>query len=227
MARIARVVIAGVAHHVNQRGNNAQDVFFVDDDREVYLGLLRRQCGKYGLELLGYCLMTNHVHLVAKPFKEDSLAKAVGRTHFLHTQYINRLHGRRGHLWQNRFYSCALDDRRFWTALRYVERNPVRARMVRRAWKYEWSSAAAHAGGGERTGLLDIDAWEQMSAGMDWREMLTEREDEQDIGQLRLYTRTGRPLGSDRFLSKIEAMAGRRVRALPVGRPSKARRGRE
>lgn len=131
------------------------------------------------------------------------------------------------YLWQNRFYSCALDDGRFWTALRYAERNPVRARMVRRAWEYEWSSAAAHTGGGEGTGLLDIDAWEQMSAGMDWREMLREREDEQEIGQLRLYTRTGRPLGSDRFLSKIEAMVGRRVRALPVGRPSKARRRRE
>jgi putative transposase len=79
MARIARVVIAGVAHHVTQRGNNAQDIFFVDDDRGAYLELLRRQCEKYGLELLGYCLMTNHVHLVAKPFKEHSLAKAVGK----------------------------------------------------------------------------------------------------------------------------------------------------
>lgn len=98
MVRIARVVIAGVAHHVTQRGNNAQDVFFVDDDRRVYLDLLRHQCEKCGLEVLGYCLMTNHVHLVAKPFKEDSLAKAVGRTHFLYTQYINRLQGRRGHL---------------------------------------------------------------------------------------------------------------------------------
>jgi putative transposase len=153
MARIARVVIPGAAHHVTQRGNNAQDVFFVDDDREVYLELLKQQSDKYGLEVVGYCLMTNHVHVLAKPLKEDSLANAIGRTHFVYTRYINRLHGRRGHLWQNRFYSCALDEGHFWLALRYVERNPVRAKIVRQAWEYPWSSAAVHTGGSDSTGL--------------------------------------------------------------------------
>ena len=87
-------MLPGRPHHVTQRGNNRQDVFFVDDDRRVYLGLLKQQAERFGLEILGYCLMSNHVHLVAVPAGEDSLAKAVGRTHFLYTQYVNRLHGR-------------------------------------------------------------------------------------------------------------------------------------
>jgi putative transposase len=221
MARIARVVIPGVPHHITQRGNNAQDLFFVDDDREAYLELLERQCERYGLEVLGYCLMTNHVHLVARPFTHESLANAIGRTHFVYTQYINRLHGRRGHLWQNRFYSCALDEAHLWSALRYVERNPVRARMVRCAWEYAWSSAAAHTGGADRAVLIDVEAWRHMSRGVDWREMLTQPEDEDVAKNIRLNTRTGRPLGNDRFLSKVETLLGRRVRALPVGRPKK------
>ena len=144
MPRLARTVAVGCAHHITQRGNNRQDVFFVDDDRRVYLELLGEQAEKYGLQIEGYCLMSNHVHLVAVPKAEEALAKAVGRTHFRYTQYINRFHKRNGHLWQGRFYSCALDTRHFWLALKYIERNPVRVRLCRKPWRYEWSSAAAH-----------------------------------------------------------------------------------
>ena len=133
MSRVARIVVPGCPHHVTQRGNNGQDVFFVDDDRRVYLCLLGEQSERFGLTIDGYCLMTNHVHLIATPRETDSLAKAVGRTHWRYTQYVNRLHGRHGHLWQNRFYSCALDDVHFWSAMMYVERNAVRAALVRRA----------------------------------------------------------------------------------------------
>jgi putative transposase len=140
-------VVTEVAHHITQRGNNRQDVFFVDDDRRVYLELLQKYCEKYGMRVHGYCLMTNHVHLVAIPEKEESLAKAIGRTHFCYSQYINRFHNRSGHLWQGRFYSCALDERHFWLAMRYVELNPVRAKICRKPWRYEWSSAAAHIDG--------------------------------------------------------------------------------
>ena len=98
MPRQARIVIPGLAHHVTQRGNNRQDVFFVDEDRLAYLEPLREQCAKHAVRVLGYCLMTNHVHLVATPATEEGLLHAVGRAHFLYTQYINRLHGRSGHL---------------------------------------------------------------------------------------------------------------------------------
>ena len=118
MSGVARIVLPGIPHHVTQRGNNRQDVFFVDDDRRVYLRILGEQSDRYGLAVLGYCLMANHVHLIATPSGDESLAKAVGRTDFLYTQYINRRHGRSGHLWQNRFFSCALDEPHLWAALR-------------------------------------------------------------------------------------------------------------
>ena len=105
MPRIARIVIPDCPHHIVQRGNNRQDVFFVDDDREAYLGILKYQADRYGLVVHAYCLMTNHIHIVATPSRADSLANAIGRTHWLYSQTINRLHGRRGHLWESRFYS--------------------------------------------------------------------------------------------------------------------------
>jgi putative transposase len=110
MPRLARAVAVGCAHHVTQRGNNRQKVFLVDDDRRVYLQMLAEEAGKYGLEILGYCLMANHVHLVAIPHAEDSLAKGIGRTHFRYSQYINRFHKRSGHLWQGRFYPCVMSQ---------------------------------------------------------------------------------------------------------------------
>ncbi|MGB7161246.1 MAG: transposase, partial [Tepidisphaeraceae bacterium] len=154
MPRVARVVVPGVPHHVTQRGNNRQDVFFVDDDRLAYLRILAQQCRKHGVAILGYCLMGNHVHLVVIPATADALAKAIGRTHWLYAQYVNRSHGRSGHLWQNRFYSCALDDEHTVFAMRYVEWNPVRARICRAARRYRWSSAAAHCLGRDGQGLL-------------------------------------------------------------------------
>ncbi len=221
MPRLARIVIPDVPYHITQRGNNRQDVFFVDDDRRVYLDLLKDQSAKYGLTVMGYCLMSNHIHLVAVPDKADSLAKAVGRTNYLYTQYVNRLHGRCGHLWQSRFYSCGLDDDYFWRAIRYVERNPVRAKLVRRAWTYPWSSAAVHSGEKDELGLVDMDRWKDVLDGHDWKNLLIKPEDETEVRVLRGATRRGRPLGSDSFLSKVERLLGRRVRALPVGRPKK------
>jgi putative transposase len=219
MPRVARIVVPGVPHHVTQRGNNRQDVFFVEDDRRVYLDLLGEQAERFGLQVLGYCLMSNHIHLIATPAGEQSLAKAVGRTHFLYTQYVNRLHRRSGHLWQNRFYSCALDDVHLWRALCYVERNPVRARLVRMAWKYAWSSAAAHAGQTKPEPVLDIAAWRETWRPAKWRAELVRVEDAKLLGQVRSSTHRGRPLGSDSFLSKLEHRLGRRLRPKAVGRP--------
>ena len=186
----------------------------------------------------GYCLMANHVHLIATPAAPDSLAKAVGRTHWLYTQYVNRLHGRCGHLWQNRFYSCGLDEPHFWTAMVYVERNPVRGRLVRKAWRYAWSSAAAHCGQPDATategapGLLDLRRWAKMLPATGpqadpveklaaWREALSAPLDDETVAKLRTWTHRGRPLGSDRFVAKLERLVGRRLRPLPVGRPRK------
>lgn len=203
---------------MTQRGNNRADVFFVDDDRRVYLDLLRKGAERYGLVVEAYCLMTNHVHVVAVPAREDSLSRAMALASLLYTQYINEMHGRSGRLWQNRFFSCPLDDVHRGAALCYVEANPVRAGIVKHAKDYEWSSAACHCGGADDSGLLDVAAWGREFPGDSWEQVLSERADD-TCDALRLHTRTGRPLGSDSFVSKIEIALGRRVRALPRGRP--------
>jgi len=206
------------AVRLTARGNNRQDVFLVDDDRHVYLELLREQAAKYGLEVVGYCLMSTHVHLVAVPRVEDALAKAVGRTHFRYAQYLNRFHRRSGHLWQGRFYSCALDERHFWQALKYVERNPVRARLCRKPWRYAWSSAAAHTDAKATSDLLALARWYDQISAATWQRELADGLSDAEMDRLRVRTHTGRPLGSDSFLSKLETLLGRRVRPLPVGR---------
>jgi putative transposase len=223
MPRVARIVVPGLAHHVVQRGNNRQDVFFVDDDRVRYLEFLKQYADIHGLTVLGYCLMTNHVHLVVVPAGEASLAKAIGRTHHAYTLYVNRMHHRTGHLWQNRFYSCGLDEVHQWRALSYVERNPVRARMVRKAWRYPWSSAAPHIGEKDRSGLLDLDDWRAQWSPRRWQNELDAPEDERMVDHLRRSTFTGRPLATDGLMSKLEKRLNRRLRPLPVGRPRKKR----
>jgi putative transposase len=200
-------------------------VFFVDEDWQVYLEFLQEQAQKYGLEILAYCLMTNRVHLVAIPHEEEALAQAIGRTHFRYTQYVNRLHRRSGHLWQGRFYSCALDGRHLRLALKYVELNPVRAKLCRRAWQYPWSSAAPHTDEKAESELLNLPRWYKQTSAQEWRKELAEGLTDEEVARIRLRTHTGRPLGSDRFLAKLETLLGRRVRPLPVGRPKKTPEG--
>jgi putative transposase len=239
MPRTARIAIPDVPHHIAQRGNNRQDVFFVDDDRRVYLSILKEQSEKFGLEILGWCLMTNHIHLIARPSADDSLAKALGRTHFLYTQYINRFHHRSGHLWQNRFFSCPLGREQFWQALRYIEQNPLRAGIVKQAWKYPWSSAAAHVAQKSEKGdrynlpdgrtyqspfsdgseLLNPSYWKQISAQVNWRQILEKLQPKDQIESIRLNTHTGRPLAGDSFISKLEKLLNKRLRPRPIGRP--------
>lgn len=172
--------------------------------------------------------MTNHVHLLVVPRTAESLANAIGRTHWLHTLFINRRHGRRGHLWQNRFFSCPLDEAHEEAALRYLERNPVRARLVRLPWRYPWSSAAAHCGlAADGTGLLqDVSAWRRRYDGATWSKILQAPEDEAMITRLRRRTFNGRPLGSDRFIAKLESLLNRRLRDPVMGRPRKREKAR-
>lgn len=220
MPRVARIVIPGVPHHVTQRGNNQQKVFFSDAHRRLYLDFLKTYSDQFGLEIGAYCLMSNHVHLVATPTSADALARAVGRTNFRYAQQLNRMLKRSGHVWQNRFFSCALEDTHYDRAIRYVERNPVRAGLVRVAWRYEWSSAAAHVSGNDPTGLLDMKAWLRQWKPQKWKDALRDP-DEQWQKMVCTSTRTGRPIGSKRFVAAIERKLDRRVRALPVGRPKK------
>ena len=174
---------------------------------------------------MGYCLMTNHVHLIAVPRKKDALAKAVGRTHWLYAQYVNRLHKRSGHLWQNRFYSNPMDEEHCLLAMRYMERNPIRAGICRIARNYAWSSAAAHCGGKDAGGLLDAKGWRALAERLDWEAKLSVDLPAEERERLQRHVRTGRPLAGDGWLSKVELAVGRRLRPLAVGRPKKAEQG--
>ena len=219
MPRIARVVVAGVPHHVTQRGNRREDVFFCDADRQRFLQMFLEYSQKHGLTALAYCLMTNHVHFVCVPRKQGSLAATFKPVNLRYAQHVNWTHELSGRLWQGRFYSCALDERHFWLAMRYVELNPVRARLCRRPWRYEWSSAAAHTDERAKSELLDLSDWYGQMSAEAWRKELIRVLNDAELAQMRLRTHTGRPLGSDSFLSKLEARLGRRLRALPPGRP--------
>jgi putative transposase len=146
MARLARVVAVDVPQHVTQRGNARQFIFEEDSDRCVYLDLLSQYAVLHELALVGYCLMSNHVHLVVVPHREDSLAATLKNTHGRYAAYWNVRRKSSGHVWQGRYYSCPLDRAHLWAALRYVELNPVRAGMAKTAEAWEWSSARAHLG---------------------------------------------------------------------------------
>jgi putative transposase len=112
-----------------------------------------------------------------------------------------------------------MDDEYTLNALRYIERNPVRANCTRFPWTYRWSSAAAHIGGVDTARTLDMPAWNTLCANVNWKETLRARDDEETLHALRVNTHTGRPLATDSFLSKLERTLGRRLRPLPVGRP--------
>jgi putative transposase len=221
MPRVARIVVPGAPHHVTQRGNNRQAVFFSDEDRELYLALLKAEADRFGLEILGYCLMSNHMHLVGVPAGPQSLAKAVGRTDYRYTQAINRARRWSGHLWQNRFYSCPLDEVHQWRALAYVDLNPVRARLVRHARRYRWCSAAVHCGGADPAGLVSAAVWRKRWGRGDWAAVLAQGQDQAALEAIRRHTHTGRPWGSEAFMTRIESQTGRLVRPRPVGRPRK------
>jgi putative transposase len=222
MPRIARVVFAGVPHHVTQRGNRRAEVFWTDEDRRRYLVLFQEYAAKHALEVWAYCLMTNHVHFVGVPGRADSLARTFKPVDMRYSQYVNRTQHLTGHLWQGRPFSCPLDDAHLWAAVRYVERNPVRAGLEKRAQDYPWSSAAAHCGR-RRDGLV-AGGLQGRGVVADWASWLAEPDDEQALAMLRRRTRTGRPAGDPAFVARLEALAGRILLAKGVGRPKIGKR---
>ena len=221
MARLPRVVIAEVAHHVTQRGNARQVIFSDDGDRIVYLELLREQCQLYPVSLLGYCLMSNHVHLVAVPHTSEALAQSLKQTHGRYASYWNARQLSSGHVWQGRFYSCPLDESHLWKALRYVELNPVRAGMVTAPELWKWSSAAAHCGFTDPDPLLEIARWSKRWSVPEWRAFLSVAETSDDLNTFRRFTHTGRPLGSTEFVAALEEHTRRTLAPRKAGRRKK------
>ncbi len=221
MPRVARIIADNLPCHITQRGNNRQDVFLDDEDYSRYLSFLKQLSSKYNLRVLGYCLMRNHVHLIVLSQKASLLAKAIGGTHFRYAQYFNKKYRQSGHLWQNRFYSAVLEQMYLVSAMRYIERNPLRVGAATHPEQYPWSSAGAHVTGKSTDDILDMKTWGKLVDAGNWKDVLR---DDTDVGfekEVRRHTMTGRPCGSDRFIHRLERQLGRRVRALPIGRPRK------
>lgn len=223
MPRRPRVVVPGVPHHVTQRGNDHQLVFYSTANRSLYLSFLARHAAKYGAKILGYCLMNNHVHLIAVPAREDSLAKTLARTQSEYAQSVNRTLERSGHLWQNRFFSCPMGPTHLQRAMLYVDMNPVRAGLVGAPSDWPWSSAKAHI----QESAFDLvmgEGWEENFGFWDyaqWQRCLQSAIPDEDCDAVRCATRTGEPLGASEFVARIEREAGRNLRVLGRGRPAK------
>jgi putative transposase len=215
MPRQARVVAAGVPHHITHRGNNRQDVFLSDEDRRRYQNLLRDQLEPCAIELLGWCWMTNHVHLVAIPKRPDSLAKLILRVHSRYAQAFNRRYIRTGHLWHSRFFSCTLGARHLQIALLYVDRNPLRAGLVGEATAYPWSSAHEHASGTDETKMLSWARLSEAGGCADWEQRLKARAEPQEAERLRRATFSGTPFGGPDFRAELERRIGRTLSARP------------
>lgn len=220
MPRLARCVFAGLPHHVVQRGNRREDVFFSDADRSTYLDWLGQYCAEHGAHVLAYCLMTNHVHLVIVPPVADGLARIMRPLHTRYAMRVNRRRGLSGHLWQGRYFSSVLDESYLWTAIRYVERNPVRARLVGRAETYRWSSARAHCQGHPDALLTRDPRWvTTLGAISDWPAWLADDEPLARLVDVRRRLEQSVPCGTSEFVQRLEREAGQVLIAKPRGRP--------
>jgi putative transposase len=208
MARLARVVIPDHPHHVTQRGNGRARTFFGDHDYKLYRDLLAENCRAAEVEVWGWCLMPNHVHLILVPSDTDGLRRALARVHRHYAGVIQARRKRSGHFWQGRF--VAMDEEHLAAALRYVSLNPVRARLVQRAQDWRWSSTSAHLRGKDDglTALAPIkDRFPRFA------DLLDSEPQTELFERLRAAENIGRPLGNDRFLARLERTTGRSLKA--------------
>lgn len=206
MTRLARVVVSGIPHCVTQRGNRCLDSFFSENDYRDYLKLMSSSCLNHGVEIWAYCLMCNHVHMIAVPESPTSLRSAIGDAHRRYTLTINSRNNWRGHLWQERFASFPMNDGYLLKVARYVELNPVRAKITTDPVTYPWSSAKSHV---MRQDDDLVKVKPLLDLVPDWKAFLMEEIEDKDYQHIKKHERTGRPLGDDAFINKIENTCNR------------------
>jgi len=214
MARMARVVVSGYPHHVTQRGNRKQKTFFCTEDYQFYLELMSEFTRQSGTEVWAYCLMPNHVHLVMVPGSEDGLRSSIGEAHRRYTRHINFRNDWRGHLWQERFHSFTMDEYHLLATVRYVELNPVKAKLCSHPFDWKWSSASAHLAG---TDDILVTVKPMLDRVSNWQQYLSfDNSNCHDL--IAQHTRTGRPLGSESFVTKLEKICGKTLVSKKPGR---------
>ena len=215
MPRLPRAIAVGYPHHITQRGNHREAVFTEPGDYSRYLKWLAQYAEKYGFDVWAYCLMPNHVHLMVVPRGPEGLAPAIGEVHRRYTRMINFRERWRGYLWQGRFASFPMERRYATACARYIELNPVRAKLCKRPEQWPWSSARAHLSGGY-DGL--IRSPKPLRDRGEWASLLKGRMAEAEAEAIRRGERTGRPLGSAGFIEKLEVALGRTLKPQQPGR---------
>lgn len=221
MARQARIVIKNTHHHITQRGNRGEPVFFEKGDYQTYLDLLLEQCERFKVSLYSYCLLPNQVHMIAEPQETDLLARAIGETHRRYSVIINQRQNWSGHLFQNRFFSYPADEQNALRAARFIETLPVTVGIAPKPENYLWSSAKARTKVTENNFLKSFRSFHVIH---NWADYLERPMDPNELRQIELHLQTGRPRGSDLFLDNIEAEIGRGVRPKKRGRKPKAKK---
>ena len=215
MPRIPRLVAPGYPHHVTQRGNRRQKTFFCTDDYLTYLDFIEAALPDAECEVWAYCLMPNHVHFVLVPRHPSGLALLFKEAHRRYTRKINLRENWRGHLWQERFHSCVMDEPHLNATVRYVELNPVAAGLCDKPEVWRWSSVHAHLEANDE-GLVSVGP--MLERHPDWTKYLGGTQSTEVLQKVRKYSRTGRPLGSENFIAALELLTGRSLKPRKPGR---------
>ncbi|MCG8369049.1 MAG: transposase [Proteobacteria bacterium] len=209
MPRLARVVVPDYPHHVTQRGSRKQRTFYRRSDYRAYLRMIAERKSDVGVVIWAYCLMPNHVHFVATPATEYGFARLFHNVHRRYARRINVREGWRGHLWQERFFSVPMDEEHLLAAVRYVELNPVRARLCEDPADWPWSSVHAHQRSEDDQIVTVAPMMQRVS---DWDAYLSTIDSAETTESIRKHTCTGRPLGDDSFVDRMELLTGRRLK---------------
>lgn len=225
MPRRARLVMPGVAWHVIQRGNNRSACFYTEDDCRFYLNVLKEQAEKFGCVVHAYVLMTNHVHLLLTPSQNESVSLTMKHLGQRYVQYINRTYRRSGTLWEGRYKSCLVQDEGYVLACyRYIELNPLRARMVKHPGEYRWSSYRANAFGEHDELLCEHEqfrrlGFDEVVRRKNYRALFAAQLDAVLVNEISTATNGNYVLGDSRFAQEIEQALDRRVLKGRAGRP--------
>lgn len=215
MPRRPRFAPPGYYLHITQRGNYRQPTFHADRDRHLFLDLLARHSATRNVDVLAYCLMPNHYHLLARANEVNAIPRLMQA---VNGQYATYLHGRlvrSGRLWQNRYYSCVLQHTHLLAALRYVELNPVRARIVDNPFRYPWSSATAHT----PESWLDHDTFKRLVTPQDWPQILATAQTRHETAARRHATNFERAFGTPEFTETLESEFRVQIQPRRIGRP--------
>ena len=214
MTRLARVIAKSIPHHLTQRGNRRMPTFFLDQDYQAYIDLMAEWCSKRNVEIWAYCLMPNHIHLIAVPESIDGLRRGIGEAHRRYSRMINFRENWRGHLWQSRFAAFSMDETYILAAASYIEMNPVRANLAPIAEAWKLSSAGAHLAAIDDK-LVKVAPLLEMAG--DWRLFLSGAEQKKQMNDIRTHERTGKPIGSESFVESLESVLERSLKRSKPG----------